>query len=233
MKNRASRIVVALMATAGIVLTVCGQDDQDQSSFPVITRQPTDDAIGVGASTTFSVQATNGNAYQWYRNGHALEGKTNNALVLENVGTNDVGYYACQISKSDGNAVPTRSANLNVFTADIGGGPITIFGTPILSGGGSPNSCPGVYAGYVTYLKTASQGWGWAPASGTSIHTATDTNRSDTKIYYLGRYSDNNCAPTTIAVPDPAPSPKYRFTVFFPNNVPTNAYPIVLSGFDP
>jgi hypothetical protein len=231
MKNRASRIVVALMATAGIASTVFGQDDQDQSSFPVITRQPTDDAIGVGASTTFSVQATNGNAYQWYRNGHALEGKTNNALVLENVGTNDAGYYACQISKSDGNAVPTRSANLNVFTLDIGGGPITVFGTPVL-GGGSSGSCPGQYAGYVTFTKTISQGWGWAPTAN-SVHTASDLNRSDTKVQFVGKYGDIGCNQTSVTIPNQPFSPKYRFTIYFTNNVPTNAYSITLDGFDP
>ena len=28
-------------------------------------------------------------------------------------------------------------------------------------------------------------------------------------------------------------SPVYRFTIYFPNNVPTNAYNITLDGFKP
>jgi hypothetical protein len=235
MKINAYRNVLTTLTLMTILAFAArASDDDDQSQFPVITQQPTDDAIGVGSTTSFSVQATNGNSYQWLRNGAVMEGKTNSSLVLENVGTNDVGLYACQISKDNGETVPTRTANLNVFMTMGGGGPITVFGTPVSGGGGSPtNSCPGVYVGYVNYVKTASQGWGWVPTAGTTLHTATDTNRTDTKVYYLGRYGDSGCNQTTVTVPHPTASPKYRFTVFFTNNVPTNPYPIVLDGFDP
>lgn len=161
-----------------------------------------------------------------------MANQTNNSLVLQNVGTNDVGLYACQISKSGGGAVPTRTASLNVFTALDSGGPITIFGTPI-AGGGSSGSCPGSYAGYVTFTKTISQGWGWAPTVGTTIHTATDLNRTDTKVQYVGKYGDIGCNQTTVTIPDPTFSPKYRFAIYFTSNVPTNAYAITLDGFDP
>jgi hypothetical protein len=119
--------------------------------------------------------------------------------------------------------------------ADLtGGGVITVYGAPVYSSGGS-GTCPGKYAGYVNYTKTAADGWGWAPSTNTTVHTATDTNRADTKLQYVGNYGDNGCAQTTVTVQNPPMSPVYRFSIYFPTGtaVPTNAYPITLSGFDP
>jgi len=65
------------------------------------------------------------------------------------------------------------------------------------------------------------------------VHTVTDTNRTDTKIQYVGLYGDSGCAQTTISIPNPTFSPAYQFCIYFTNNVPTNAYPMVLmTGFN-
>jgi hypothetical protein len=115
----------------------------------------------------------------------------------------------------------------------MGSDTITVYGMPV-SGGGSQGTCPGSYIGYVNYTKTVSQGWGWAPSTNTTLHRASDgSGRTDTKVQYVGRSSDSGCAQTTVAIPDPTFSTKYRFTIFFTNNIPTNAYPITLSGFNP
>jgi len=150
---------------------------------------------------------------------------------LKEVGIDDVGLYSCYVIKGD-EAVPTRAAVLNVYAAMGGGGSITVFGTPVMSGGGQGN-CPGPYVGYVSYARTIAQGWGWAPTAGTSVHTATDLNRTDTKVQYFGKFGDPGCNQTSVTVPHPPYSPKYRFTIYFTNNVPTSAYPITLVGFDP
>jgi len=107
--------------------------------------------------------------------------------------------------------------------------PIGSVGSP-----GVKNPCPGTYAGYVDYQKTAAQGWGWKPNTNAPAYTIRDTNRTDTKIVYLGKFSDNGCGQTTVSVPKPAPSQAYRFTVYF-TVVPTNAttYPLTLTGFNP
>ena len=106
-----------------------------------------------------------------------------------------------------------------------------MFGAPYF-GGGSQGSCPGPYAGYVNYTRTVSQGWGWAPTG--TIHKAADGGgRTDTTVVYLGKYGDTGCDQTPVTIPHPAPSPKYRFAIYFPNNVPTTNYPIVLTGFNP
>ena len=209
-----------------------GADDFDQPEFPQLTRQPIDQAIRLGSNAVFSAQATNGSlGFQWFRNGVAMEGQTNSDLSLENVGIGDVGFYTCNITKNGAESVPTRTASLNVFT-DSAGGPITVYALPV-SSNGSQGTCPGPYAGYVNYTKSVSQGWGWAPTAGVTLHTAADLNRLDTKVQYGGKNGDSGCNQTIVTVPSPTYSPKYRFTIYFTNNVPTNSYPITLTGFDP
>ncbi|MGB8369310.1 MAG: immunoglobulin domain-containing protein [Limisphaerales bacterium] len=114
-----------------------------------------------------------------------------------------------------------------------GGGPIVVFGGP-LAGGGTQSPCPGNYAGYVNYTKTISQGWGWTPAANTTTFTAANGGGvTGTSVTYLGEYGDTGCGRTTVTIPNPPPSPAYRFTIFFPKTVPTTNYPIVLTGFNP
>jgi len=255
---------VAFAAIAGLALTIHAQSNNDQSQFPTILQQPVDQCVPIGATATFSVEATNADAYQWLFNGVAVDGATNSSITIASAGVGDVGFYSASVINSS-EVVPTRSALLNVYTTPLsttlksmtssltsgvssltsglianltpggqGGNSIVVFSMPVLSGGGS-GSCPGKYCGYVNYLKTPSQGWGWSPSTGTTIYTATDTNQTTTKIQYLGDYGDSGCGQTTVTVPYPAMSPVYRFAIYFPTNtcVPTNAYPITLNGFNP
>jgi hypothetical protein len=224
--------ITGLLAIAGNIAHTQTTDAFDQSEFPTITAQPVDQAVSVGSNAVLSVQAVNADSYQWLSNGVAIEGQTNSTLTLENVGVNNAGSYSCNVSQNDGDAVPTRAASLNVMTpSTFVGDPITVFGGPKVSGG-TIGTCPGSFVGYVNYTKTISQGWGWVP-SGT-VHTATDgSGRTDTKIGYMGKYGDTGCNQTSVTIPNPPPSPSYRFTIYFPNSVPTTNYPIVLSGFNP
>jgi hypothetical protein len=74
-----------------------------------------------------------------------------------------------------------------------------------------------------------------APIAGTKVLMATDGSRwTDTKILHLGAYGDSGCAQTTGTIPYPPFSPVYRFAIYFTNNVPTNAHPMVLmTGLNP
>lgn len=115
------------------------------------------------------------------------------------------------------------------FAADV-----WINATPNGISGGSGAGCPGTWTSQAAYLKSAAAGWGWAPDTNTTIHTVTDTNNMGAKLYYLGRFSDNACATNSVTLPATPPSPKYRFTVFFPmTNAPTGSYWIKLTGFNP
>ena len=224
---------------------------------------PEDQAAFVGESVTFAAEPKFGDmSFQWVRQwpdrDEVLMGETNSSLTLAGVQISDVGFYLCAVTRGD-QAQLTRAAALNVCvkstmrttskqslslqstlsiqyggaqSASYGGGTLTLFGPPVFSAG-SQGNCPGSYAGYVNFTRTVSQGWGWAPSTNTTIHTASDATRTDTKVQYVGKYGDVGCNQTSVTIPHPTSSPKYRFTIFFPNNVPTNAYPITLTGFDP
>jgi hypothetical protein len=227
--------ITGWFAIAGNMAQAQTPEDLDQSAFPIITAQPTDQCVEAGSNATFTVQAIDGDSYQWLSNGIAIEGQTNSTLIVENAGADSAGAYSCNVSQNGGDAVPTRAASLNVIVADLpGGGPITVFGLPKL-GGGTQGTCPGSYAGYVNYTKTPSQGWGWTPATNTTtIFTASDGGgRTDTAIVYLGKRTDNGCGQTSVTIPNPPVSTAYRFTIYFQSNVPTTNYPIILTGFNP
>jgi hypothetical protein len=237
--NKRIPYIIALAAVTGLVLiagnTAPAQpaDDLDQSVFPIITAQPTDQAVAVGSNAVLSVQAIFADGYQWQSNGVPIEGQTNSTLTVQNVGVN-AAAYSCNVSQNGGDAVPTRAASLNVVTPMyLGGNQIIVFGLPKVSNG-ILGTCPGTFVGYINYTKTIAQGWGWVPLTNTTIFTAADgSGRTDTKIGYTGKYGDTGCDQTTVTIPNPPPSPSYRFTIYFPNNVPTTNYPIVLTGFNP
>lgn len=224
---------------------------------------PEDQAAFVGESVTFAAEPKFGDmSFQWVRQwpdrDEVFMGETNSSLTLANVGIADVGLYICMVTKGDQIQL-TRAASLTVYVgaaprkvtksslniqmttttqlmsaqSSYGGGTLTLFGPPVFSNG-SQGSCPGSFVGYVNFTKTVAQGWGWSPSTNTTVHTVTDTTRTDTKIQYVGKYGDAGCNQTSVTIPHPTYSPKYRFSIYFPNNVPsTNAYPITLVGFDP
>jgi len=232
--------IIVLAAITGLIIITGNKiqaqsaDDLDQIVFPTITAQPVDQAVPAGSNAVLTVQAVNADSYQWQSNGVALEGQTNSTLTIEKVGVSAAASYSCNVSQSGGDVVPTRAASLSVAAASSpGGGQIIVYGSPKASGG-TQGTCPGKYAGYISFTKTAAQGWGWAIASGTTIFKASDGGgRTDTKIAYSGINCDSGCNQTSVTIPNPPYSPVYRFTIFFPNNVPTTNYPIVLTGFNP
>jgi hypothetical protein len=241
MKKQIPSIIALALITGWVVFagtTAPAQpaDSLDQSAFPMIIAQPTDQCVPLGSSATFTVVATNGPlTYQWLREGVPIAGQTNSSLTIANAQISDVAHYSCNVSQGL-EVVPTRAASLMVYTSDTdpqtGIDPITVFGAPSC-GSGTQGTCPGAYIGYVVYANPTTNAWGWAPQTNTTVYTATDTNRINTNVQYVGAYGDIGCNKTTVTIPYPAFSPVYRFAIFFTNNVPTNAYPITLVGFNP
>jgi hypothetical protein len=225
--NRLKTPTLVLATVAASLLFSGSLFAQDDPTFPTVTTQPEDQAINVGSDVTFTTDATNADSYQWLRNGVAMDGKTNKCLTIPQITTNDVAYYTCYVANNS-EEVPTRSAALNAVACGDGTAGVTVFGPTVFSSGTS-STCPGAYAGYVTYVKTS--GWGWTPTG--TFHSATDTNRLDTQIVFVGRYGQTGCGQTTVVIPNPTANPKYRFAIYFPNNVPSNNYPITLQGFLP
>jgi hypothetical protein len=227
MKTRLSQIH-SIATTAGLVLAVGNTAYPQQSAVLGTTNDVTYELVQLGDAASFSVNATSAGAYQWLHNGSAIAEQTNSTLTLESAQISDAGFYSCLISDVAGvSASTTGSLEVFTFNPDFD---IVVFAAPIVSSGGS-GSCPGPYKGYVTYIQT--NGWGWLPNTNTTLYTATDNTRTNTKVEYGGNYGDEGCAKTTVTIPYPAASPAYRFAIYFTNNVPTTNYPITLVGFTP
>jgi len=220
---------------------------------PTILAHPETQVVLVGSDVSFSVQAENPPVtdipqhleYKWKR--LSLMTKKNPVVVdapgvntkrtypIQNVTTNDVGFYFVSVTSKNGKT-DSEPACLLVYTTNS---PLTVYGSPVAVGGDVGGTCPGKYAGYVNYKKSVAQGWGWAPDhnAGNTIHSAADNTRSDTKVEAVGNADDRFCGQTSVPnthAGSPAPEDtKFRFTIYFTNNVPTSSYPITLNGFLP
>ena len=106
---------IAVAAMTGLVLTAHAQDVNDQSQYPTILEQPVDQCLPAGSAVTFSVVASNVDSYQWYKNNAVIDGATNSSLTIASLTINDVAYYTAAVIKGS-EAVPTRQADLNVYT---------------------------------------------------------------------------------------------------------------------
>jgi hypothetical protein len=229
MKTQTLRIHT-IAALAGFLISGGSTAYPQAPSMPGTGDESADQVVQLGDTATFSVDATPGFSYQWMRNGMAISGQTNSTLTLENAQIADAGFYSCNVA-SGADVATTSAASLEIFTVN----PdflVVVFAAPIVSGGDT-GSCPGPYTGYVIYYKAATNGWGWAPSTNTTVYTASDTTRTNTKVEYSGDYGDEGCAKTTVTIPYPTYSPLYRFAIYFTNDVPTTNYPITLSGFNP
>ena len=72
------------------------------NAAPTITLQPTPLSVALGASATFTVQASGVPApnYQWQVNGANISGATNTSLTVANVQATSLGSYAVVVSNS-------------------------------------------------------------------------------------------------------------------------------------
>ncbi len=103
---------------------------------PVITGQPQDVSVNVGANVTFSVTAT-GTAplsYQWFFNGAVIEGSTVSTLSLFNVTPSQTGSYSVRVSNTAGGLISN-------------GATLTVLQTPQVT---IPNTVTG-YVGFIPF----------------------------------------------------------------------------------
>ncbi|HEY3860628.1 MAG TPA: immunoglobulin domain-containing protein [Verrucomicrobiae bacterium] len=236
--NKSTFRTFVILTAAATVIVAASRASSRLSSPVIVTGEihppgtivsPANQMIEVGADATFSVTEGLGWKYQWLRNGTPMKGEKKSTLTLVNAQTGDAGNYSCNVKTGRG-VVTNNLGNLLVFVVVDPDPDIVVYSLPICYAGGGGN-CPGPYKGYVNYTFT--NYWGWMPATNeTHLFTASDTNRPNTKIQYVGYYGDNGCAVSTVTVPYPPPSPQYGFTIYFTNNVPTSNYPITLIGFN-
>ena len=77
------------------------------TTVPVIASQPTNMQVLAGSNALFSVTANGGQplSYQWYFNGAALIGETNDSLTVADVHFRETGNYAVMVSNSFGSVL--------------------------------------------------------------------------------------------------------------------------------
>jgi FG-GAP-like repeat len=101
---------------------------------PIITAQPSDQSVSLGASATFHVSGTSTNppvAFQWRFNGTNLLTATNSALTVGDILISNAGHYDAILADRSG-SVTSRVAILDVdptFTKITTGSLVTVPGS--------------------------------------------------------------------------------------------------------
>jgi hypothetical protein len=105
---------LVIVANAGGVVT-SSVAQLTVTASPVIVSQPTDQAIAVGATASFSVAAVGMTPlyYQWQFNSNDLVRATNSTLIVTNVQTTNTGFYRVVVTNVVG-SVTSSNAFLDV-----------------------------------------------------------------------------------------------------------------------
>jgi hypothetical protein len=224
-----TRINIIVSITLATLLVSCAGY---KSSTKTAQSEPYVETVWAGKTAVIKLNEKGVTSVEnWLKNGVPIAGANKKALVIHNVKRSDAAIYSAYISTKSATNFLSPATSLQVL--DYTNNFVTVSATPVVSTG-TINPCPGAYAGYVSYTKTIANGWGWQPTAGTNVHTACDNNRSDTKIQFTGKSGDTGCSNTCITVwGNPTFSTAYRFTIYFPNNVPTGSYTLTLDSFNP
>ncbi|MBI3417439.1 MAG: DUF642 domain-containing protein [Verrucomicrobia bacterium] len=88
---------------------------------PKIVQGLADQQVPIGGKAVFSVGVGAGDpaTYQWFYNGVALTGETNNELVLEGVRVRDAGEYSVKISNQFGSVQAAARLLVSEFLVEI------------------------------------------------------------------------------------------------------------------
>ncbi len=87
----------------------------DKVEAPTITTQPLNNSVTENSSVTFSVEASGvGIAYQWYKNGKALNGATGKSYIINRVTTADNSATFYCIMTNSGGSKTSKTVTLTV-----------------------------------------------------------------------------------------------------------------------
>jgi len=87
---------------------------------PAFTIQPTSITVPTGATASFNATVTGATSYQWQFNGANLAGATSARLVLDNVGSSNLGTYTLIATNSVGSTTSTAATLSAIATTSPG-----------------------------------------------------------------------------------------------------------------
>jgi alpha-tubulin suppressor-like RCC1 family protein len=119
----ASYTAIITTSTGSIISSPTILSGLSGSSTVSIVTQPVSVTPNAGGTATFSVVASGGSIYQWYKDGVALtngttpagtiiSGATSSVLTLSNLQAADVGTYTVKVSNNAGDSVTSNPATL-------------------------------------------------------------------------------------------------------------------------
>lgn len=123
----AGRLLTGTLRDAASFSSMPGQDwdfalaGEPGVADPLIIQQPIGQSVSAGTNVTLSVAAagTLPLRYQWHRNGVALPGPGDSALLLTDVGGAEAGYYQVVVSNTGGSATSAVAlVTVNLALAD-------------------------------------------------------------------------------------------------------------------
>lgn len=96
------RVVVSNSASSEVSNTATLAGYGGTNFKPVIITQPVSQAVNVGGTANFVVQATGASSYQWYKGSVAISGATSPTLTIPNAQLTDAGTYYVVVSNNIG-----------------------------------------------------------------------------------------------------------------------------------
>lgn len=132
----------------------------------------------------------------------------------------------------------TKLILFSLLLAFVSHAQIVITSTNITKGsGGTQGGCPPRWTWWANFNGKGNRtgtNWGWAPITGATNLSATDTNLPKTTVYFVGDFGDSHCGSNTVHIPTPPTSDLYRFAIYGTNKPPpSNSYTLVLTNFNP
>ena len=68
-----------------------------ETAYAYILESPQNTWVCANGTVVLNVRTMNATAFQWYHNHTAIDGETEQTLLLENIGQNEMGIYACKV----------------------------------------------------------------------------------------------------------------------------------------
>lgn len=193
--NAATLNVTTQLSDAGnyrCLVTECGTAISNEAALtfiPIeIEEQPTNQVACPGGSAQFHVVLSSALAYQWFKNGLAIDevsaphcsGATTDTLTISNADISDVAYYRCEVT------TPCSTGYSDTVSLTLGA-PTTITQQPI----SLPEACPGLNAEFSVLVNGNNLSYEWRKGGTPLVEGPHYTNVNSATLTIVGVTADD------------------------------------------